>query len=116
MRPAIASGIVNGPGTHCSAIGPLQLAIHMVQTAMLESKSLTGTRPTKLKGIHNFKCNFLCLSCPIATFGLRHGGFVRRERLAAKGLLAMSFFSLLFLVTVPEVVPNVNSAQIPSLF
>ena len=55
MRPAIASGIVNGPGTHCSAIGPLQLAIHMVQTAMLESKSLTGTRPTKLKGIHNFK-------------------------------------------------------------
>ena len=31
MRPAIASGIVNGPETHCSAIGPLQLAIHMVQ-------------------------------------------------------------------------------------
>ena len=31
MRPAIASGIVNGPGTHCSAIGPLQLGIHMVQ-------------------------------------------------------------------------------------
>ena len=115
MRPAIASGIVNGPGTHWSAIGPLQLAIHMVQN-MLETKSLTGTRPTKLKGIHNFKCNFLCLSSPIATFCLRHGGFVQRERLAAKGLLAMSFFSLLFLVTVPEVVANVNSAQIPSLF
>ena len=31
MRPAIVSGIVNGPGTHWSAIGPLQLAIHMVQ-------------------------------------------------------------------------------------
>ena len=31
MRPAIASGIVNRPGTHWSAIGPLQLAIHMVQ-------------------------------------------------------------------------------------
>ena len=52
---------------------------------MLESKSLTGTRPTKLKGIHDFKWNFLCLSCPSATFGLRHGGFVPRERLAAKG-------------------------------
>ena len=31
MRPAIVCGIVNGPGTHWSAIGPLQLATHMVQ-------------------------------------------------------------------------------------
>ena len=32
MRPAIVSGIVNGPGTHWSAIrDPLQQAIHMVQ-------------------------------------------------------------------------------------
>ena len=48
MRHALASG------TQRSAIGPLQLAIHMVQTAMLQSKHRTGTRPTK--GIHNFKC------------------------------------------------------------
>ena len=31
--------------------------------------------------------NFLCLSCPSATFALQHGGFVPREWLAAKGLL-----------------------------
>ena len=30
--------------------------------------------------------NFLCLSCPSATFSLQHGGFVPREWLAAKGL------------------------------
>ena len=32
--------------------------------------------------------NFLCLSCPSATFALQHGGFVPREWLAAKGLLS----------------------------
>ena len=31
--------------------------------------------------------NFLCLSCPSATFALQHGGFVPGEWLAAKGLL-----------------------------
>ena len=30
--------------------------------------------------------NFLCLSCPSATFALQHGNFVPREWLAAKGL------------------------------
>ena len=30
--------------------------------------------------------NFLCLSCPSATFAIQHGGFVPREWLAAKGL------------------------------
>ena len=30
--------------------------------------------------------NFLCLSCPSATFALQHGSFVPREWLAAKGL------------------------------
>ena len=30
--------------------------------------------------------NFLCLSCPSATFALQHGGFVPRKWLAAKGL------------------------------
>ena len=32
-------------------------------------------------------CNFLCLSCPSATFAHQHGGFVPREWLPAKGLL-----------------------------
>ena len=31
--------------------------------------------------------NFLCLSCPSATFASQHGGFVPREWKAAKGLL-----------------------------
>ena len=31
--------------------------------------------------------NFLCLSCPSATFASRHGGFVPREWQAAKDLL-----------------------------
>ena len=31
--------------------------------------------------------NFLCLSCPSATFALQHGPFLRREWLVAKGLL-----------------------------
>ena len=30
--------------------------------------------------------NFLCLSCPSATFPLQHGGFVPREWLATKTL------------------------------
>ena len=30
--------------------------------------------------------NFLCLSCPSATFASQHGGFVPREWQAAKGL------------------------------
>ena len=36
--------------------------------------------------------NFLCLSCPSATFALQHGGFVPREWLAAKGLLSAFVF------------------------
>ena len=34
--------------------------------------------------------NFLCLSCPSATFALQHGGCVPREWLAAKGLLMLT--------------------------
>ena len=37
--------------------------------------------------------NFLCLSCPGATFALQYGGFVPREWLAAKGLFAGNFSS-----------------------
>ena len=33
--------------------------------------------------------NFICLSCPSATFVSQHGGFVPREWKAAKVLLAM---------------------------
>ena len=35
--------------------------------------------------------NFLCLSCPSATFALQHGGFVPREWLAVMGLLVELF-------------------------
>ena len=37
--------------------------------------------------------NFLCLSCPSATFALQYGGFVPREWLAAKGLLGLAHTS-----------------------
>ena len=63
MRPAIASGIVNGPGTHCSAIGPLQLAIHMVQNHRAgEQKSTLGQDQQNLKAyiILNVT-SFVCL-------------------------------------------------------
>ena len=69
-------------------IGPLQLAIHVVQNHHAgEQKSLwdkTTKRHTILNG------NFLCLSCPSATFALQHGGCVPREWLAAKGLLMLT--------------------------
>ena len=65
-------------------IGPLQLAIHVVQTPMLENKSLSGTRQIKTYIILNG--NFLSLSCPSATFALQFGRFIPREWLAAKGL------------------------------
>ena len=51
-----------------------------------KSKSRTGQDKQKTSIILN--CNFLCLSCPSATFAHQHGGFVSREWLAAKGLLA----------------------------
>ena len=35
--------------------------------------------------------NFLCLSCPSATFPFQHGGFVPREWLAAEGPLRFTF-------------------------
>ena len=52
---------------------------------MLGRKSRIGTRPTKAYIILNG--NFLCLSCPSATFASQHGDFVPREWQAAKGLL-----------------------------
>ena len=38
------------------------------------------------------KGNFLCLSCPSATFVLQHGSFVPRQWLAAKGLFLFHVF------------------------
>ena len=49
-----------------------------------------GTKPLtedKQKTYIILNANFLCLSCPNATFALQHGGFVQREWLAAKGPL-----------------------------
>ena len=40
--------------------------------------------------------NFLCLSCPSATFAHQHGGFVPRDRLPAKGLFATNLSKLKF--------------------
>ena len=66
-------------------IGPLQVAIHVVQNRRAGEQSRTGTRQKKTSIILN--CNFLCLSCLSATFAHQHGGFVPREWLPAKGLM-----------------------------
>ena len=58
-------------------IGPLQLAIHVVQN---------GHAGEQQKAYIILNGNFLCLSCPRATFALQYSGFVPREWLAAKGL------------------------------
>ena len=100
MRPAIVSGIVNGPGTHWSAIYWPFLASHLHGTKppCWRAKVALGQDQQNLTAYIVLNGNFLCLSCPSATFALQHGGFVPREWLAAKGLL----------VTVPEVVANVH--------
>ena len=58
-------------------IGPLQLAIHVVQNCHAGEQQ---------KAYIILNGNFLCLSCPRATFALQYSGFVPREWLAAKGL------------------------------
>ena len=65
-------------------IGPLQLAIHVVQNRRAgEQKS---HRDKTNKENYHFKSCMSCLSCPSATFAHQRGGFVPREWLAAKGL------------------------------
>ena len=76
-----------------TVIGALQQAIHVEQTAVLESICRTETRQTKGNIILNG--NFLCLSCPSATFVLQLGGFVPRDQLAPKGLLWTNHIGLL---------------------
>ena len=75
-----------------TVIGALQLAIHVEQTVVQESRSRTETRQTKGNLILNG--NFLCLSCPSATFALQLGGFVPRDQLAPKGLLQTNHIGL----------------------
>ena len=67
----------------------------------LQASHSRGTKPPRWRakvalGQHKQKIyiiwngNFLCSSCPSATFALQHGGFVPRGGLAAKGLLLLS--------------------------
>ena len=60
------------------AIGPLQLAIHVVQNR--HAGELEQDKQRKIP----FKIMY-ALSCFSATFALQHGGFVPREWLTAKG-------------------------------
>ena len=73
-------------------IGPLQLAIHVVQNPPFwRAKVALGQdkqRKLSFQIIYVF-----CLSCPSATSALQRGGFVPREWLAAKGL----FYEFCFL-------------------
>ena len=64
-------------------ISPLQLAIHVVQNPHVGEQKLLWD---KIKADIILNGNFLCLSCPSATFALQFGGFIPREWLAAKGL------------------------------
>ena len=57
-------------------IGSLQVAIHVVQ----------NRRAGEQKTYIILNCNFLCLSCPSATFAHQHGGFAPRDWLPAKSL------------------------------
>ena len=69
-----------------SSIGTLLLAIRVVQNRRAGEKVALG--PDKQRKLP-FKITFVsCLSCSSVTFALQHGGFVPREWLAAKGLLA----------------------------
>ena len=45
-----------------------------------------GTKLPRWRATKGLNGNFLCLSCPRATFALQYSGFVPREWLAAKGL------------------------------
>ena len=62
-------------------IGPLQLAIHVLQNRHAGEQTSHWDKTYMI-----WNGNFLCLSCPSATFALQRGGFVPREWLAAKGL------------------------------
>ena len=63
----------------CSGIGPLQLAIHVVQNRQAGEQKSHWDKTKKQKTEIILNGNFLCLSCPSATFALQHGGFVTGE-------------------------------------
>ena len=66
------------------SIGPLQLAIHVVQNRRAWEQKSHWDKTNKEN--YHFKLYVFCLSCRSATFALQRGGFVPREWLAAKGL------------------------------
>ena len=63
---------------------PFELAIQVQQNRRAGEQKLHWDKTKKSYIILNG--NFLCLSCPSATFALQHGNFVPPEWLAAKGL------------------------------
>ena len=72
---------------------PLQLAILVVQNRRTGEQKSHWAK-TNQKAYIILKGNFVCLSCPSATFALQYGGFVPRDRLAVKGPESL-FFSVL---------------------
>ena len=62
-----------------------ELAIQVVQNRPAGEQKSHWDKAKKAYII--LKGNFLCLSCPSATFALQHGNFVPPEWLAVKGLL-----------------------------
>ena len=68
-------------------IGPLQLAILVVQNHHAETKVALGQDK---QGKFPFKIMYaFCWSCPSATFASQHDGFVPCEWQTAKGLLSL---------------------------
>ena len=64
--------------SYLPTIGPLQLAIHVVQNGHAEEQKSHWDKSNK--GNYQRKlCMFSCLSCPSATFALRHGSFEPHE-------------------------------------
>ena len=68
-----------------SRIGPLQLAIHVVQNRRAGEQKSHWDKTNK--GIIDQIMYVFCLSCPSATFALQHGGFEPREWLAARAYI-----------------------------
>ena len=63
---------------------PFELAIQVLQNRRAGEQKSQWDKSKNAYFIVN--SNFLCLSCPGATFALQHGNFVPPEWLAAKGL------------------------------
>ena len=78
--------------SYLPTIGPLQLAIHVVQNGHAEEQKSHWDKSNK--GNYQLKlCMFSCLSCPSATFALRHGSFEPHEcRAVARFFLTGGIF------------------------